>query len=266
MNPDYHIHTALCGHATGEAREYVERAVLLGMTEMGFADHLPLSMYEQPGYAMRRQDIDGYVRTVHDLAKEYAADIRILLGVEVDYFDETVEADAALLQKYPFDYTIGSVHFVGAGFGFDHPDNRASFVRFGIDEVYRASYEKVTKAASTGLFDIIGHLDLPKKHGHRPQDPEGVAAAAVAALAAIRRAGAAIELNTSGWRKPVGEAYPAPSLLAQAAGLGIPLAFGSDAHQPEDVGSEFTRAAALARECGYSRALRLSSGTAEVLA
>jgi len=265
MIADYHIHTALCGHADGEPREYVERAIALGITEMGFADHLPLSMYEQPGYAMRRDEVEGYVTTVQSLAREYASQIRILLGAEVDYFEQSVESDAALLAEYPFAYAIGSVHFVGDGFAYDHPGSREQFARYGVDSVYRASYELAAKAAATGLFRIIGHLDLAKKHGHRPIDAQGVAAAATAALKAIKTAGVAIELNTAGWRKPVGEAYPAPDLLAQAAALGIPLTFGSDAHHPADVGAEFGRAATLARECGYAGVLRLSSGSVEAL-
>lgn len=266
MVADYHIHTALCGHADGEPREYVERAIALGMTEMGFADHLPLSMYEQPGYAMRREDVDEYVTMVQALAREYAPQIRILLGAEVDYFEQSVDKDTALLAEYPFDYAIGSVHFLRDGFAFDHPGNSERFGRFGVDSVYRASYELVAKAAATGLFRIIGHLDLAKKHGHRPDDVEGVAAAATAALSAIRAAGAAIELNTAGWRKPVGEAYPAPDLLSEAAALGIPLTFGSDAHHPADVGAEFSRASKLAQESGYAGVLRLSSGAVEAFA
>lgn len=265
MIPDYHMHTPLCGHAVGEPRAYVETAISRGMTEMGFADHLPLSMYDQPGYAMRRHEVDGYVGTVQSLAREYSSDIRILLGGEVDFFEETVEADAALLADYPFDYAIGSVHFVGPGFAYDHPDMKDGYARFGIDEVYVASFGLAAKAAATGLFRVIGHLDLAKKHGHRPVDEQRVAAAAARALRAIAAAGSALELNTAGWRKPVGEAYPSPGLLAEAAELGIPLTFGSDAHDPLDVGADFDRASVLARACGYQRVLRLSTGAAEEL-
>ncbi len=266
MIPDYHIHTALCGHAAGEAREYVEQAVASGIREMGFSDHLPLSSYAQPGYAMRREEVDGYVDTVQQLAREYAPEIRILLGGEVDFFERSIEQDARLLAEYPFDYAIGSVHFVGDGFGYDHPANRHQYAGFGVDNVYRSSYDLVAKAAATGLFRIIGHLDLAKKHGHRPEDEPSVTLAAHEALLAIKASGAALELNTAGWRKPVGEAYPAPDLLSQAAALDIPLAFGSDAHRPQDVGADFERAVDLAQACGYSRSLRLSSGTLEELA
>lgn len=259
------MHTPLCGHAVGEPRAYVEAAISKGMTEMGFADHLPLSMYDQPGYAMQRHEVDGYVDVIQSLAREYAADIRILLGGEADFFEETVEANAALLAEYPFDYVIGSVHFVGPGFAYDHPDSNDEYERFGIDEVYVASFDLVAKAAATGLFRVIGHFDLAKKHGHRPVDDQRVAVAAARALRAIAAAGSALELNTAGWRKPVGEAYPSPGLLAEAAELGIPLTFGSDAHNPLDVGSDFVRAVGLARACGYRRVLRLSTGAAEEL-
>jgi histidinol-phosphatase (PHP family) len=260
MMADYHIHTPLCGHADGEPRQYVEHAIVRGIAEIGFSDHLPLSMYRQPGYAMQREDVDSYVSLVLDLAREYASQVRILLGGEVDFFEPTLEEDAALLAEYPFDYAIGSVHFVGDGFAYDHPVNRDHYRRYGVDNVYVQSYELVAKAAATGLFSIIGHLDLAKKHGHRPEDPAAVAAASSLALAAIRTSGAAVELNTAGWRKPVGEAYPSAALLTEAASLGIPLTFGSDAHHPRDVGADFDRAAALARRCGYTGALLLSSG------
>ncbi|MFA4964251.1 MAG: histidinol-phosphatase HisJ family protein [Thermoleophilia bacterium] len=271
MIADYHIHTHLCGHAEGEPREYVERAVALGMREMGFADHLPFLGGWEPkgvsaeGWAMAVSELDGYAATVLDLAGEYRADIRILLGIEADYIEATLEETARVLDAYPFDYVIGSVHIIGDSFSFDHPDQRHRLPEYGVDRVFLESYELVAKAAATGLFRIMGHIDQAKKFGYRPDDEAAVAAAASRALRAIRKAGAAVEINTAGWRKPVGEAYPALDLLAEAAELDIPLTFGSDAHRPEDVGDEFERAAALARDAGYTAVLRLSGGAPEAL-
>ncbi len=39
---DYHMHTPLCRHATGEPGEYAARAIALGLTEIGFSDHSPM--------------------------------------------------------------------------------------------------------------------------------------------------------------------------------------------------------------------------------
>ncbi len=273
MIADYHIHTKLCRHAEGEPREYVERALALGMTEMGFADHLPFLDGWQPGYgipgddwAMGLDQLDDYVSLVQELAREYAADLRIMVGIEADYIEDTLEHTARILTEYPFEYVIGSVHLVGDGFAFDHPAVGERLLRYGVDRVFFESLDLVAKAAGTGLFTVVGHLDQAKKFGHRPRDEAGVAAAASAALRAVAAAGCALELNTAGWRKPIAEAYPAPGLLAEAAGLGIPLVFGSDAHRPADVGYEFARAAALAQESGYGAVTRLSGTGAEGIA
>jgi histidinol-phosphatase (PHP family) len=245
MMADYHIHTRLCRHAEGEPRAYVERAVALGLPELGFADHLPFVGGFVPGFdvaddfAMSIGELDGYVAMVQDLRREYRGEVRILLGIEADYIEETLEETAAVLGEYPFDYVIGSVHIIGDRFPFDHPDLRELLPQYGVDRMHRESLDLVAKAAATGLFDIMGHIDQAKVFGLRPDDPAGVAAAASAALRAIAAAGVALELNTAGWRKPAGEAYPAPAILREAAAMGIPLTFGSDAHRPDEVGYEF---------------------------
>jgi len=272
MIADYHIHTRLCRHADGEPREYVERAIALGMTEMGFSDHLPFLAGWRPAgdlpddFGMERGKLDDYVALVQDLQREYARDVTILLGVEADYIEETLDEAVAVLDEYPFDYVIGSVHFIGDRFAFDRSVLRDELPEYGIDRIYLESLALVARAAASGRFTIAGHIDQAKKFGHRPEDTEAVAAAASSALRAIKRSGSALELNTAGWRKPVDEAYPAPDLLAAAAELDIPLTLGSDAHCPDEVGYEFGRAAALAQEVGYSAVLRLSDGRPRALA
>ncbi len=270
MIADHHIHTRLCGHAEGAPRDYVERAITLGMTEIGFADHLPFLGGWQPSrptpddWAMSVTEIDGYVTLVHELAREYRADLRIVLGIEADYIEETLDDTAAVLAQYPFAYVIGSVHVLADGFPFDHPAVRRELVEYGIDRVYVESLELVARAAASGLFQVMGHIDHVKKFGYPPSDAEVVSAAAAKALRAIAAAGSALELNTAGYRKPVGEAYPAPDLLAAAAQLGIPLTFGSDAHRPAEVGADFARAAAVAQQAGYAAALRFAGGASQV--
>ncbi len=272
MIADYHIHTSLCRHAEGEPREYVERALSLGMTEMGFADHLPFLGGWEPrhdltdDWAMDLAELDLYVETVQALAREYAGDVRILVGVEADYIEETLDETAAALAAYPFDYVIGSVHIVGDRFGFDHPEMIDRLPGYGYDRIRLESLELARRAAESGLFDVIGHIDHAKKFGDRPDDEDAVAAAASAALRAVAAAGIALELNTAGWRKPVAEPYPGPALLSEARGLGIPLVLGSDAHRPDHVGHEFARAAGLAKEAGYGTLLRLSTAAEEAIA
>jgi len=271
MIADYHIHTGLCPHAEGEPREYVERAIGLGMSEMGFAEHLPFLAGWRPrhdltdDWAMGLDEVEDYVSQVQALAREYAGDLRILVGIEADYIEETLDETAAVLESYPFDYVIGSIHIVGERFAFDHPEMRDRLPEYGLERIFVESLELAERAAASGLFDVIGHLDHAKKLGPRPRDEAAVAAAASAALRAVAAAGMALELNTAGLRKPDGEAYPAPGLLAEARALGIPLTFGSDAHRPQEVGWAFDEAAVSAREAGYAATLRLAGGPPEPL-
>lgn len=271
MVADYHIHTGFCPHAEGTPREYVERAARLGMTEMGFADHLPFVGGWRPrhnltdDWAMRVDELDDYVAQIQSLAREYEDDIDIILGIEVDYIPEALDETAALLGQYPFAYVIGSVHIVGDRFAFDHPEMTGRLASYGIDRIHMETLELARRAADTGLFDVIGHLDHAKKFGPA-EDEEAVAAAASAALRAVAAAGMAIELNTAGLRKSVGEPFPGPALLAEARALGIPLVFGSDAHHPSDVGYGFASAVAAARRAGYRGVRRISADAEDVFA
>jgi histidinol-phosphatase (PHP family) len=271
MIADYHIHTQLCRHAEGEPREYVERAIELGMTEMGFADHLPFLGGWQPrhdlkdDWAMGRDELDDYVALVRGLAREYEDDVRIILGIEADFIPETLDETAAVLEQYPFEYVIGSVHIIGDRFGFDHPEMAARLEEYGLDRIHLESLELTRQAAESRLFDVVGHLDHAKKFGP-PEDAEAVAAAATAALRAVAAADMILELNTGGLRKHVGEPFPGPGLLAEARALRIPLVFGSDAHRPGDVGHGFDAAEELARRAGYAGILSISADAEEALA
>lgn len=270
MIADYHIHTDMCPHATGAAREYVERAVELGMQAMGFAEHLPFLGGYQPLYdlrddwAMRPDELDDYVALVQDLAREYSRDVRIVLGIEADFIPATLDATAAVLEQYPFEYVIGSVHIVGDRFGFDHPEMEGRLAAYGLDRIHLESLELMRQAAETGMFDVAGHLDHAVKFGP-PDDEEAVASAASAALRAVAAAGMAIEINTGGLRKAIGRPFPAPALLAEAHELGIPLVLGSDAHRPGDVGHGFDRAAELARAAGFTALWSIAAGEQEPL-
>src|SRR5680860_1915085 len=108
------------------------------------------------------------------------------------------------LDSFPFDYVIGSVHFLD-GWGFDDPRQRDTWTGRDIGEVYERYFELVAEAAETETFTILGHLDLVKKFGHRPERP--LAEAARSLVERVARTGVAVEVNTAGLRKPVAEAY-----------------------------------------------------------
>lgn len=246
--PDYHIHTPLCGHAGGELEDYVIAAREAGLPEMGFADHLPLFHIEDPTLCMSHEDLPRYIEQVRVLQQKHA-DYPVRLGIEADYIRAHLDDVAGALARYEFDYIYGSVHFVG-GWGFDQSRFKFEFERRDINDVYREYFELVMEAARTGLFDIMTHLDVVKKYGHRPtEDISGLYNQVAETLA---KSGVVIELNSSGLSKPVGEIYPGLDLLKIIHGHGVPITFGSDSHKPSQVGREFDKLLLLARAAGYT--------------
>lgn len=255
---DYHVHTPRCGHATGRMEEYVEAAIAAGLAEIGFSDHLP--MYWLPperrdrSVAMAMEELEEYVADVLRLRERYP-EIPIRLGVEADYIPGREEDLARLLEPYPWDYVIGSVHFIG-DWGFDNPAEVRRFAEWNLSDLYARFFALEIQAARSGLFDIMAHIDLVKKFGHRPEtDLRPVYREVAAALA---QAGVAVELSTAGLRKPVGEVYPHPDLLAECCRHGVPIVINSDAHSPEEVAWGFADALALARAVGYRQVVRFS--------
>jgi histidinol-phosphatase (PHP family) len=175
---------------------------------------------------------------------------RVLLGIEADYYRGCEDFLSEWLPAQDFDLVIGSIHFIES-WGFDNPKERHIWDSIDIRETWRRYFELVEKLADTKLYDVVGHLDLPKKFGHRPSEKE-IKEMAQPALDRIAEAGMGIELNTAGLRRQVGEIYPSPLILSLARERGVPICFGSDAHKPEEVGYGFKEALELARRVGYA--------------
>lgn len=115
------------------------------------------------------------------------------------------------------------------------------------------------RAARSGLFHAIAHLDLPKKFGDRLPE-EALLELAEPALRAMAEEGLFLDVNTAGLRKPVGEVYPAPALLNRALELGIGVVLGSDAHRPEEVGFAFAKTQDLLLSLGFQEAHYFQEG------
>ena len=245
---DYHMHTPLCGHAVGKPTEYAEAAVEVGLEEIGFADHAPFVHTEDPNITMSIRQLPDYYRLTEDVRKKYSSCLRIKIGIEADFIPGYEDKTKAILEDYPYDYVVGSVHFI-KDWGFDNPEELERWKQENVGQVYQDYYALLRQAAQSGMFDIMAHVDLVKKFGHRSVKDLGDEVAKTAQV--FKECGVAIEVNTSGLRKPVKEIYPSLDDLKIYAEAGVPLTFGSDAHSPDEVGQDFDKGLALACEAGY---------------
>jgi histidinol-phosphatase (PHP family) len=273
---DYHLH--LWPHTERETplsveqvADYCERAGAAGVVEVALTEHLFRFVQadrllggfwetDEPSDALRRSmadywsfharaDLDTYVETALEAKR---AGLPVVLGLEVDYYRGRMDEVASLLEGYPFDVLIGSVHWVGA-WRFDDLGDAVSMEEWSVrsvDDCWDAYTGAIEELAASGTCDVLAHPDLIKVTGRRPDSPkewwDRIAEAAASS-------GTAAELSSAGWRKPVAEQYPAEPLLARLAAHGVPFTTASDAHQLAHVADRADDMRALLAGVGVDR-------------
>ena len=157
LTKNYHMHTRRCGHATGTDRQYVEEAIRCGYQTIGFSDHTP---YPFPnGYVshirMSCDMLSDYVESVLSLKKEYQSDIRILLGLEVEYYASCFSDWKKMTDAYPFDYFLLGQHSVPEEYSGVYSGNPTRD-----EHILRIYVDTVIEALETGTFLYLAHPDL----------------------------------------------------------------------------------------------------------
>jgi histidinol-phosphatase (PHP family) len=254
----------------GRVEQYVTTAVDRGVSEVAFTEHFYRCFesedvlgpfWEQETASIseltredvltdRKMSLESYVDVILR-AKE--AGLPVLLGLEIDFFPETIDAVLDFVAQYPFDVLLGSVHWI-RGWGFDKPHAAEEWERRGRRSVYEEFFGLEVDLASSGVVDVLAHPDRVKMRGHRldtePLDLYGEL------VAASLSGGIAIELNSGGLRHPVEEAYPSPTLLRMFGDAGLDLTLASDAHMPHDAAWGFDTLAEMALSAGFTHTVR----------
>lgn len=275
---DYHLHLWEHGPRPLEVTlervaEYCEQAAKHGVTEIALTEHLHRfrqadavlgGWWDDEGIdaspALRAEmqrfwqedlgqgaDLDHYVEVV--LAAK-AAGLPVVLGLEVDHYESRMDRVARLLDGYPFDVLLGSVHWIGA-WGFDNwgaETFEAEWDSRAVEDVWEAYTRALEELADSGVCDVLAHPDLVKVMGRLPRVPDEWHDRMAEAAA---RSGMAAEVSSAGWRKPVGEAYPAPALLQRFHALGVPITTATDAHVLDRVGERRGDVRELCIAAGY---------------
>lgn len=248
---DSHIHTPLCLHATGWPIEYAERAVALGLDGIGLADHNPMS---EPfdDWRMKIEDLPRYLESVEE-ARARFPHLTIRLGLECDYLPGGEAWIEKLAAMAPWDFLIGSVHYLPGGWEVDHPKYIGRHAGAAA-EIWASYWQRYEQCIRSGLFDFVAHPDLPKKFGHRP--PGDLRRFYDPSIAALADCGLAFEINTAGLRKDCRELYPARGFVELARAADVPLLINSDSHAVTELTAGFDEAETLAHAVGYTHLAR----------
>jgi len=245
---DGHVHTPFCGHATGTMEEYVRMALEKKLAGIVFLEHLERGVSYMERTWLTEEDFISYRREVARLKAKYEDRIKVFCGVEVGFNPDCVGLLCDFLAGGQWDRIGISYHFLKIG---DSHVNLVSRKQGNLEAIREAGVEWVLEQYYEGLMEaieridghVVCHLDAALRflRGRDEKQQDGMIKAA---LEKIKERKMALEVNASGFAIR-GEQFPATAVVRQAAGLGIPLWAGSDAHKPEDVGRFFDRLGVL---------------------
>ncbi len=277
---DYHLH--LWPHGTRdrtpsveELARYCDKAQEQGVDQIAITEHFfrfrqtakllggyfrrypesPMrTLMEEYWLDHARADLDEYVSVVLE-AKD--AGLPIVLGLEVDYYEDSMDAVDQLIRQYPFDVVLGSVHWV-VEWPFDHvndPEIMKYWEKVGIEPAWEGYTRALEELSASNVVDVLAHPDLIKVAGLFPAVPEEFYERMAEAAASAQ---IAAEVSSAGWRKPVKEPYPGPTLLSYFFDKGVPITTASDSHGIVDVAYRIDEIKQLISKAGYDSLLSFS--------
>ncbi|MCG7419614.1 histidinol phosphate phosphatase domain-containing protein [Macrococcoides goetzii] len=235
---------------------YLDRALQKGLKQVGIVDHL-YRFVETEDYFLTHMDVSDtdlgnrqrqwlkqvmthkmsdFVNFINNQKEKWAnAGVELKLGIEADYFVGGEETLKSLLKPYEFDYIIGSVHF-NQGWGFDNPELASKFEEYDLVELYEDHFNTVIKAAESGIFSFIAHLDNLKVFNFRPDEELLIPFYKKVAKALVEN-NVATEVNVGlKYRYPVKEQCPSEKFINVLSKHNVHFTTSSDSHFPHDIG------------------------------
>lgn len=257
LKRDGHVHSPYCPHGSLDTLDmYIERALVKGINEITFTEHMPLTLKKDPSprnnSAMDEKTLIEYLRAIRKLKEKYKDKIKINVGVEVDYIEGEEENIKHLLNQYGkyIEDSILSVHtlkyedrYYPIGSGVEELKKLIDVVG-GIDKFYDLYYETMLKSITCDLGRYkpkrIGHPTLVRKYKENFPNECYNLDILEKVVGALKEHKLEIDLNTSGLRKDkCKEVYPSGVFMKLILKNKIPMVLGSDSHESCDVGFYF---------------------------
>lgn len=251
MRADVHMHTNFSHDSNTTPEDMVKGAINKELKIVCFTDH-----FDKDDFDWGPEDIfdpEEYFRVMPALQEKYKDKIDMRIGVEIGLQPYLEPFYHEFVNKYPFDFVIGSVHSI-----------RKSDIAHGEifegktdEEVYREVLEEMLEDVKIYEdYDVLGHLDYMVRYGKEKEKSYSYIKYADLIdeiLKNVIAKGKGIELNMAGLKYGLPFAHPHPDVLKRYRELGGEIVtVGADGHCPEHIAWDFNKANDILRACGFT--------------
>jgi len=226
---DMHVHTLYSNDANGSIEAYINYAQAIGVKTICFAEHVDnnpndwgLGYYDSAAFFA---DFNKSKAEIHD--------IELLAGIEFDS-PHRYQKELSELSYLPYDCIIGSVHYCNLSPDLFFP----VLVKNGItaEDCYSAYWKEIMKCVTLGNFDVLGHIDIPKRY-YRSMIYDETALREI--FHVMHSNGIILEINTSSLRKGLSDTMPGNVILEiYCSEGGKYVTIGSDAHSVPELAAD----------------------------
>ncbi|MBX3080448.1 MAG: histidinol-phosphatase HisJ family protein [Anaerolineae bacterium] len=249
---DYHMHSNYSCDCRVTMQQMCREAVRKGIPEIAFTEHFNR---HRDDICFEHYDPDAFFKGLAEVNAEFNPQgLVIKAGIEVGEMHLYRAEVDAVLNNYPYDVVLGSMHW-------NHGESIFSMKYFEKREPKAAAreyFEEMLEMVEAGGFDVLSHIDVIKRYAFQVYGRFALAeyeAFVRPVLAACVKQGIIPEINTSALRMHVAQTHPTIEALHWYRELGgTSISIGSDSHNPTQLGTGLDIALSMAHEAGLQLA------------
>ena len=243
---DYHLHTEASPDSNEKILNICASALKVGLSEIAITDHYDC------GYKECRNVITASYPSIEYALMEFGPEIKIKRGIEIGQATQSPEDEKFVLDKFHFDFILGSIHNIRGHIDFYFMKNEPD-----PESLIKLYFDELIEMCENCTFDVLAHLTYPLRYAAflNKIDLTLYDKQIVRIFRLLAESGRGLEINTGGLRNPnFNSLSPTEELLRLYKSLGGEIiTFGSDAHKATDVASGFDKAITAAKNAGFTR-------------
>lgn len=221
MKTNYHSHTKWCRHGSGEIEDFITEAINKGLEEYAVTEHVPYpGLYD---YRIYLEELDDFMSELNSIILKYKHKIKILKGLECEYFPEFHNFYLDLKVKYDIDFLVLGQHYEDISLSKDFFNNHTE------EDIKK--YEKaLITGMKSGLFAFVAHPDV---YLNNYPFNEAAKNCATQIFETAQKLNIPLEINANGIRYNRG--YPNTDFWNQSKNYNLTYLINSDCHHPYEV-------------------------------